>query len=272
MDALPVHWLRTRHGDLQVFEHGGQVATWVPNGRPPVLWLSPRSRFAAGEAIRGGVPVIFPWFGDDPERRGRPAHGFARRLPWRPVEVAAAHAQFELTDDAHTRSLWPHAFALRLRVAVAEALTITLTIDNRDGAPFRCEPALHTYFAVGDVRQARVHGLDGVTFLDKVDGMQRKVQPASALALVEETDRVYVAAPPRLDIEDPVLARRLRITTTGCRSTIVWNPGATKAAKMTDVGADGWRGFLCAESGNVADDALTIAPGASVTMQVRIDV
>ena len=271
MDALPVHWLRTHHGALQVFEHGGHIATWTPHGRAPVLWLSPQSRFAPGEAIRGGIPVIFPWFGDDPERRGRPAHGFARRIPWRLVELAAAHAQFESTDDAHTRSLWPHAFAMRLGVEITAALTITLTIHNRDQSPFRCEPALHTYFAVGDVRQARVHGLEGVTFLDKVDGMKRKVQSAAPLTLTGETDRVFVGAPARLEIEDPVLMRRIRVSTIGLRSAIVWNPGAAKAAKMGDVG-DAWSGFLCAESGNVAEDALTIAAGDSAMMQLRIEV
>jgi D-hexose-6-phosphate mutarotase len=268
MDALQPRWLRSRHGDVCVFAHGGHVAEWIPHGQPPVLWLSAGNRLAPGSPIRGGVPVIFPWFGDDPEQRGRPAHGFARRLPWHCTQLTSTRAVCELGDDDATRAAWPHAFLLRIEVDVAESLAIQLTVSNRDRAPFVCEPALHTYFAVGDVRLATVHGLDGTTMLDKVDGMRRKVQPAQPIGFSGEVDRVHLDSPATCRIEDPVLARRIEIATFDARSTIVWNPGPEKGPRMSDVGT-AWRQFVCVESGNVADDRWTLPAGAERTLRVR---
>src|SRR5690606_12240761 len=128
---------------------------------PPVLFLSGASRMEPGQPIRGGIPIVFPWFGPGPE--GRPQHGFARRLPWRVLEVAEApqdvRVALELRDDDATRAWWPHAFALRLDARFGTTLDVTLRVENRDLRPFTFEAALHTYLAVDDVREVTLHGL-----------------------------------------------------------------------------------------------------------------
>jgi D-hexose-6-phosphate mutarotase len=266
-------WIRSATGE--VCTQGAHVTRWSADGKA-VLFLSRASRFAPGQAIRGGVPVIFPWFGDDPDGRGRSAHGFARRLAWRVVDSAMdatpARCRLALEDDEATRALWPHAFQLSLDVSFGDALELTLSATNRGSTPFRCEMALHTYLAVADVRQIRVRGLEDTAFIDKVDGMARKREGRSPIALTGETDRVYLGTTGTCVVEDPVWRRSLEIAKDGSRSTILWNPWEARAAAFGDLGDDEWTAFVCVESGNVADDALVLAPGQSHRMRVRLSV
>jgi glucose-6-phosphate 1-epimerase len=134
---------------------------------------------------------------------------------------------------------------------------------------FEYELALHTYLRVGDVRHVSVKGLDGASYLDKVTG-QRELQ-AGDVTLTAQTDRVYDRAGD-IVVTDPVLGRRLLITTEGAASTIVWNPWVAKAAAMPDFGDDEWPGMLCIEGGNVLDHAVTLEPGASATLRYRVAV
>lgn len=269
---LPIG-LRGAHGTLEVFAHGGHVARWTPHGQAPVLFVSRASRFVDGEPIRGGIPVIFPWFGDDPERRGRPAHGFARRRTWQRVDGGerAGEVAFELADDEATRSVWPHRFGLRLAVHLGTGLDLTLRVTNRDEHAFRCELALHTYLAVGDVREVSLTGLEGAPYADKVTG-GAGVERAQPLRFVGETDRVYQATNATCHVDDPVLGRRLAVAKTGADSTIVWNPWHAKAARMADLADDEWPSMLCVESGSVGTDAVELQPGAWHEMSVRIGV
>jgi glucose-6-phosphate 1-epimerase len=273
MSDAGLGWVRTPAGDL--CEQGGHVTRWAGGGGD-VLFMSRRSRFEPGQAIRGGIPVIFPWFGDDPEQRGRGPHGFARRVPWRSVETtetpAGTRAVVTLVDDEATRASWPHAFALTLEATFGDMLALALTVANRGDTPFSCETALHTYLTVGDARRVAIRGLERTGYLDKVDGFRRKTEGDAPIVLTGETDRVYLDTAATCLVEDPVRRRVIEIAKDGSRSTIVWNPWETKAARMSDLAADEWTSFVCVESGNVGDAALTIAPGASHTMRVRIAV
>jgi glucose-6-phosphate 1-epimerase len=263
--------IRSPHGE--VCTQGAHVTRWRTRGVDS-LFLSAASRFERGQAIRGGVPVIFPWFGDDPEKRGRPAHGFARRVPWRVLECQdgpeALRVVLGLEDDEETRALWLERFALRLEAVIGTTLSISLRVENRGGRAFRCEQALHTYLAVGDVRRIALHGLERARYLDKVEGFREKQEPDAPLRFAGEVDRVYLANEATCVVEDPVLERRLEVAKTGARSTIVWNPSIEKARRYTDLGEDEWTAFVCVESGNVGHDAITLAPGAAHELGVRI--
>ena len=145
---------------------GAQVL-WFRDGSGDVLWTASNSEYAKGKPVRGGVPLVFPWFGDHPTDKKMPAHGFARSLEWQMAEAnAGPRVVLTTQDDATTRALWPHSFALRFAIDLRAGLRMELQIQNTGNAPFRCEEALHTYFAVGDVQQASVHGLEGVPFTD----------------------------------------------------------------------------------------------------------
>jgi D-hexose-6-phosphate mutarotase len=270
-DAFP--WIRSPHGE--VTPHGAHVVRWKKDGRD-VLFVSPRSKFEPGQAIRGGIPICFPWFGDDPEQKGRPAHGFARRVPWRLVEERhapeALRVAFELADDDASRAHWPFRFRARLTASLGSTLDVALTVRNEDERPFRFEEALHTYLAVGDVRRVTLRGLEGARYRDKVRAGAIAHEPAAPLTLTGETDRTYHGIETACTLEDPVLGRKIELVKCDSRSTIVWNPWPDKAARLADLGADAWQGFVCIESGNIGPDAITLAPGASHTLALCITV
>ena len=264
-------WIRTTHGEICT--QGGHVTRWSGGGGD-ILFLSRESRFAPGQAIRGGIPVIFPWFGDDPEGRGRSAHGFARRLPWRVLdesrEAGESRCRLALEDDERTRVLWPHAFELTLDVSFGDTLALALTVTNRDAAPFRCEIALHTYLTVGDVRRIRVRGLERTPYIDKVDGFRHKEEGDAPVGLTGETDRVYTGTTTTCVVEDPMRGRAIEIAKEGSRSTILWNPWQDKTAGMSDLADDEWASFVCVESANVGEDAVVLPPGGSRVMRVSV--
>jgi glucose-6-phosphate 1-epimerase len=257
-----------------VYLHGAHVTHFQPPAGLPVLFTSPRSAFAPGRAIRGGVPVIFPWFGPHPDDPRAPEHGFARVLDWE-VESAAAEGDgvvvtFALTPDETTRARWPHAFRLRHRVRVGAALELTLSVENLSPDPFTFQEALHTYIRVGDAEAAAVQGLEGTAYIDKADGLARKREGRGPVRLRGLTDRVYLDTDRTCAVDDPALRRTVRIEKRGSRTTVLWNPGPEKAAAMADLGPDAWRSMLCVETANAADNAVRLAPGERHEMSARV--
>lgn len=263
--------------EAEIYLQGGHVTRWQPRGAAPVLFLSGRAVYAPGKAIRGGVPIIFPWFGPHATDPTKPMHGFARSRPWRlagsgPGADGAVVVEFALDDDAATRAVWPSPFALRYRVTVGEKLTMELATTNSGGAPFRFEAALHTYLAVGDVERLALTGLEDTAYIDKVDAMTRKRHGADPLRLSGETDRVFLGTTARCVVSDPVLGRRLAVDKMGSATTVVWNPWSSKAPGIADLEPDGWRRMVCVESANAAEDAVTLAPGARHVLSATIGV
>lgn len=246
---------------------GAQVTAWQPADTPPVIFLSPRANIAPGKAIRGGIPVIFPWFGPHPTDPKAPQHGFARTALWQ-LDKA------EETADgvALSLSLATEGFALTYRVGFGPALELSLTVRNTTDRPATFEEALHSYFAVSDVTRVSVSGLQASGFIDKTAGMQRCPPSGTPLTLTKETDSVYLNTPDRLTIIDPIRNHLIGIAKGGAASTIAWNPWPEKAAAMSDLGADNWQGFVCVETGNVADNRVHLAPGVAHEMTTRIAV
>lgn len=261
--------------DAELYLQGGHLTRWQPHGAAPVLFLSPRATYAPGKAIRGGVPVIFPWFGPHPTDRQAPMHGFARTCPWRlvssgPGADGVVELELALDDDASTRRLWPRAFTLRYRVTVGESLHLALEVVNASAEPFTFEAALHTYLAVGDIEAVSIVGLEHTPYIDKVDGFARKRHGAGALRLTGETDRVFLGTRARCVVDDRTLGRRLVVDKTGSATTVVWNPGAARAREIGDLEPDGWRRMLCVETANAADDAVTLPPGGHHVMTASL--
>lgn len=252
---------------------GAHVTTFRPKDQDePVIWLSDYAKFAAGKSIRGGVPVCWPWFGPHASEAGWPGHGFARTVPWRVTETAAlasgdTEIALTLVDSEQTRAQWPHPSSVELRATVGRHLRVTLTTRNLGDQPFVLGEALHTYFRVGDIGAIRVTGLDGVGYVDKVDGGARKTQ-AGAIGFDGEVDRVYLGTESTCVIEDAQLNRRIVVAKQGSRSTVLWTPWHEKADKMGDFGPDGWRRMVCVESGNALDDIVTVPAGGSHVLTV----
>jgi glucose-6-phosphate 1-epimerase len=267
--------ISTARGEAHVYLQGAHVTHFQRRGEGALLFLSARSQFADGRAIRGGVPVVFPWFGPKPDDPAAPQHGFARTAMWQVESAGAtsggeAFVELGLAASAATLAIWPGHFRLRYRVQVGAALELTLAVANEGAAAFTFEEALHTYLAVSDVASVTLGGLEGVAFIDKVDGMARRQQGPEHLQLAGETDRVFLDTEAASAVDDPGAGRRIEVTKAGSRSTVVWNPWADKAAAMPDLGPEAWRRMLCVEAGNVADNRQRLAPGERHELRVTL--
>ena len=266
-----------RHGTAEVYLHGAHMAAWHPRGRAPVIFLSRDSAFDPAKPIRGGVPICFPWFGPHGTDRQAPMHGFARIQPWTLTEAQdtpdAIALTFTLTDNERTRnSAWPHPFEATYRVTLGASLEMSLKVRNAGQAPVTFEEALHTYYAVKDVREITIGGLENTDYLDKTDKFARKSQGASPVRITGETDRIYLATRATCTIDDPGLGRKITIGKTGSDTTVVWNPWIERAKAIADIGDDEWVSFVCVETCNVGDAAVTLAPGAEHTIRATVTV
>lgn len=259
--------VRHEAATAEIYLHGGHVTAWQPASHRPVLWMSAESHFAPDKPIRGGVPICFPWFGAHATDAAAPAHGFARLREWELAgadEVGdAVQLSFRLRDNERSRSsAWPYAFAAEYRVTVGRKLGLALDVVNSGTVPFRFEAALHTYFALSDVREASLTGLESTEYLDKVADFARKREGTAPIRFTAETDRVYLETDSECVIHDPGWARQISIAKTGSQSTVVWNPWIAKARAMPDFGDDEWPGMLCIETANVGEAAVTLEPGS----------
>lgn len=255
---------------------GAHVMTWQPKSQKPVIWLSQAAKFAPGKSIRGGVPICWPWFGPHATESGYPGHGFARTIPWLLLEAhrlpdRRVRLVFEPQLDETCRAQWPHASTVRFTVTLGQELVVSLATTNTGSTSFTLGQALHTYFAVGDVHRVEIAGLEGCRYIDKVDGGKRKKQQGR-VTIVGEVDRIYLDTAGCCGIIDPAWKRTILITSTGSRSTVVWNPGKEKAARMGDFGRQGEDRMVCVETANAAADAITLAPGEThrMTAQYRV--
>lgn len=260
-----------RFGAAEVYLHGAHVTGWTPPGGAPVLWLSAQSHFRADAAIRGGVPICFPWFGAGPADDRTPSHGYARLRDWRLASVIEEDDGVTLAFElpAADGDLPLEATYL---VTVGVALGLALEVRNAGEEAVTFEEALHTYLAVSDVRQVTVEGLDGARYLDRLGGPEPVVQESGAIRFTAETDRIYVETDAAVVVADPGAGRRITVTKSGSSNTVVWNPWADKARGMADFDDDEWPGMVCVETANVRTGAVALAPGEKHLMTARIEV
>ncbi len=269
----PVAVLVEEHGACEVALYGGHVLSYRPTGHSPVLWLSKSAMSTVpGKAIRGGIPVCWPWFGAHPGGAG-PSHGLARTARWNLLNTAydsySTTLSLLLEDSPETIAVWPHRFRLELKVSVGACLKVSLSTTNSDAAPLELTEALHSYFLVKDVREAKVSGLDGVSYLDKAPGGADGVQ-AGDIGFASETDRIYVGAPDECVVEDAPIRRRIRVVKDGGSAAVVWNPWSDKAARMADMAPEDYLRFVCVESANAGGAPVSITPGETHTLTASI--
>ncbi len=261
--------------DATLFLQGAHLVHWQPAGQEPVLYLSPQSKLERGKAIRGGVPVIFPWFGARTgERTDGPQHGFARTRIWELAFAAVAdddvHLTFILNSDDDSRALGYNSFRLAYEMVIGKNLTLRLSVANEGETSLHFEEALHSYFVVGDAEKVQINGLRDTDYLDKTDNLARKRQEDEILTLVGETDRPYLNTATTVGIQDPVLQRQLAVAKRASMTTVVWNPWAEGAAKLADLPDDGWKHFVCVETANALENAITLHPREVHAMEVHV--
>ncbi|MDD0976306.1 D-hexose-6-phosphate mutarotase [Pseudomonas fontis] len=275
--------ITSAHAELLVAQQGAQVLSYQRVGEPPLLWLSDKAIFKQGKSVRAGVPVCWPWFGvfkrnpasvqamyaaDDGA-----AHGLVRGRDWQllGIESQGDSVRVELTLPQTRGELpgWAHDVELTLEIVMDEQLRVRLISHNHGTAPVTISQALHSYFAVSDVREVQVEGVEGLGFIDTLADWQQRTQHG-ALDFAGETDRIYLNAPNQLSIVDPAWKRRIVLTSEGSRTAVLWNPWTERAAELPDMAPEGWQRMLCIETANVWDDLVELAPGASHTLGVRM--
>ena len=273
--GLPKIVITTAAASGEMYLHGAQVTSWKPAGAEEVLFVSSKSRWDDSHAIRGGVPICFPWFGDKAGDPKAPAHGFVRAKSWQLDSTAydgsaATVSMFTESDDS-TKKWWAADFRLVFRVTFGSELVLELLLTNTGNVPLRFEEALHTYHRVGDVTGTRVRGLDGSQYLDKTDSLREKTQQGD-ITINSETDRVYLNTQHPLELDDPALHRRTRIAKENSSTTVIWNPWIQKAAAMADLGDGEWKQMICIETSNVSGLAAELGPGQQHKMKATIQI
>lgn len=245
--------------------YAGQVLSFRPAGvADDLLFLSEKAYYQPGKAIKGGVPVCWPWFGADPQGLGRPAHGFVRNRLWNVAATGTStdgdiRVTLGLIDTLETRAIWPQSFTLLLEITVGDSLNLELVTRNTGTQTFPVTQAFHTYFKVGDISQASVLGLEDTDYIDKTDNSAQKHQ-SGAVTIGTEVDRIYLDVQGELVIADAALRRRIRIASGGSKTAVVWNPWAKISAEMGDLQDDDYRRLLCVETTNAATDVVEIVP------------
>jgi glucose-6-phosphate 1-epimerase len=259
----------------EMYLHGAHVTSWRPRGAEEVLFLSSESHWEDGRAIRGGIPICFPWFADKADDPKAPAHGFVRTAAWQLDSIvqngSAVTVSMFTTSSTETKKWWSADFHLIYRATFGSELKLELVAKNTGATPIRFEEALHTYLRVGQIEKVRLQGLDGMHYLDKTESNRMRLQ-GNPLTIISQTDRVYLNTKGSIELEDDSLRRRIDVAKENSLTTVVWNPWVEKAKALSDFGDAEWKQMACVETCNVADFAVELASGLEHHMQATIAV
>ena len=239
----------TAGASANIMLHGAHVTSWQPIPGKEVLFLSKKARFANNSSIRGGVPIIFPQFSDTGEL---PKHGFARRIDWSLEKLNRTSAVFSLQENEHTLEVWPCKFRATYNVLLEKnALSLNLEIANMDKKPIAFTSALHSYFGVSNIHDARISGLEEIHYTDennKIDRINTQIGPVKVKG---EIDRIYLNAPGEIILNSKDIS--LVVQSIGFKDLVVWNPGPDKVKTISDLDAKEYKKFICIESATVID-------------------
>jgi glucose-6-phosphate 1-epimerase len=257
--------ITNQYAKATISTYAGQIVSYQPNSATEDLFfLSDKVLYQEGKSIRGGVPICWPWFGDDTSGFERPPHGFVRNQQWdvlstEMLEDGRTSVILTTSDTDMTRELWHYEFNLELQLIIGLNLEMKLKTKNTGKQFFTITQALHTYFKVSDVSNVLIKGLDGKPYIDKLDAFAVK-QQADDIMVSQEIDRIYQKSPKQISLTDSGFNRTITISSYGSDTTIVWNPWSTSISKMADLNLESYRNFVCVETANVFTDSLTIIP------------
>lgn len=253
--------IRNDSAEAKIALQGAHLFHYKVKDRPPLLWVSEKAYFEEGKAIRGGVPVCFPWFGKNRENTALPQHGFARTALWKvileeEIDACQSHIRLQLKPNADTLELWPCLFDLTLDVTVGEVLSIALSVTNTDSKAFEITAALHTYFSVSDINTVRITGLDASRYYNALD--DSCYEQNGDILIEGEVDRVYDHPSDPITLVDG--ESRVQLKQEGSHSLVIWNPWSEKSAQMADMTLEGYRSMVCLETANAREDTRVLKP------------
>lgn len=255
--------VETQWSTAEIYLHGAHVTHFQKMGEPPLLFMSQASRFQADQPIRGGVPLIFPWFGP---REGLPGHGLTRTAEWTLEETSVYGG-----GKVMLRFRLPPIDSMDLEyvVRVGETLSMELSVTHTGTGDAVFETCMHTYFQIGAIETLSITGLKGTPYIDQFQPGDF-VEQADAIRISGEMDRVYFNTAVPIEIIDPTLRRKIRVAKSGSQSTVVWNPWIAKSKAMPDMGDDEYPQMICVESGNVGPEKITLCSGSRAILKVEL--
>ncbi|MDY0122587.1 D-hexose-6-phosphate mutarotase [Sulfurimonas sp.] len=262
--------VKNSSAEAKIALQGAHLFHYKRVGEEPILWLSEVSDFEAGKAIRGGVPICWPWFGFHQDR-SLPQHGFARTAMWDCVSCSEADEKsssviLRLTHSQGSLKMWPYLFELDLHLTISDKLTMELKTTNLDRNSFKITQALHTYFSLSHISDAVIKGLDKKPYLDALT-WKKEVQEGD-ITFNQEVDRVYQEVDGEITLSDK--NRTLHVRNENSSSVVVWNPWIEKTSRMSAMKEDAYEHMLCIESANAFDDARVVKPQKSHTLKAEI--
>lgn len=263
-----------KYADVDICLYGAHVTSFRPHDSMEVLYLSPESNFEVGKAIRGGIPVCFPWFGPHKTDPEMPQHGFARLTYWDVLKTATLPSgetmvELQLCSSEETKVYWPHDFCAQLTVTVGSTMTVTLKVTNTSSAPFDYTCALHSYFELSSIDNLLIYGLHETTYYNQLTS-ENGIQEEEVLLVQEPTTRHYLDTQSAVIMEDFIFKKKIRIAKVGSRVTTVWNPWEEACAKMDDLPDDAYETFVCVETVNAFNNPIMLAPNESHETSAQI--
>ena len=262
-----------RHCQATVSLYGGQTLSFKPTNHQELLWLSEQASYQTGKAIRGGIPLCWPWFGaNDKQETGEKSanHGFARQLPWQIEHIVADEngvtVTLNLAGNNH-HPLWPNAYKLTQTLFFGKSLKQTLAMTNLSQENAEYCAALHSYFTVSNPENVSIDTLTGVSYDDKLTG-KSNVQH-QGVSCVGEIDRVYHNSD-KMIIIDKGWQRKIEISSDNCQQWVLWNPGTELANTMADIHAGGEQEYVCLEAANTKWQALPAGETVTISQEIKV--
>jgi glucose-6-phosphate 1-epimerase len=224
---------------------GGQLLSWIPNDGREVLFLSSKAVFDGSTAIRGGIPICWPWFGN---RENASSHGFARNLVWKFSKIVEEPkvSVVELTLEHDVKEYIGLQLSLRFRIA--DTLETTLISHNLSNQNYTITQALHTYLSIKDINTTKIQGFENNEYLDKVKNVT-SINPLKEFVIDDEFDRIFVSNTDHKVIDDE---RIFIIEKSGCENTVVWNPWIERSKAIIDLENNEYKQFICVEAANIS--------------------
>ena len=266
------------HSTGKIALQGAHIMEWqLKFDTQPVFWMSSNARFVKGRSIRGGVPICWPWFGAHPTDSTFCPHGFARVIPWRVIDVdstatGATRIILEMQQTPEAQRQLSYPYALTVTITIGRRLRVEMSTTNKADHPFVIGEAFHTYLNVSDISNIKIIGMQDCVYADKVRKYQRFVEH-EALHFEGEFDRVFIDHSSDCSVHDKGFNRIIHVAKSGSDTTVVWSPGAEKAAEMSDMGvSDEWRKMVCVETTNAMDNMVVINPGRTHAISAEYSV
>lgn len=252
------------HAEAKIALQGAHLFHYKGKNKPALLWLSKMAHFEEGKAIRGGIPICFPWFGKNKDNLNLPQHGFGRTQMWRVVleeeqDDGSTHIRLQLKPNIHTLTQWDYAFDTHVDIIAGKELTIALEVRNTDSKPFEISMALHTYFSVLDIDTVCVKGLKNRVYYNNLD--EKNYTQGDDIFIKEEVDRIYLSPSKMITLLDR--NTKVRIKHEGSNSVVVWNPWIEKSKQMADMTDNGYKTMVCIETCNAMNDSRVVQPNAT---------